>query len=56
MKLEEIDINLIVPYKKNPREIPIESEKKQADSMKELENNKTIKVKKVNIITVGEIK
>ena len=33
MKLEEIDINLIVPYKNNPREIPIESVKKVANKI-----------------------
>ena len=53
MKLEEIDINLIVPYKNNPREIPIESVKKVADSIKEFGNNQPIVVDNENIIVVG---
>ena len=53
MKLEEIDINLIVPYKNNPREIPIKSVKKVADSIKEFGNNQPIVVDKENIIVVG---
>lgn len=53
MKLEEIDINLIKPYKNNPREIPIESVKKVADSIKEFGNNQPIVVDNDNIIVVG---
>jgi len=53
MKLEEIDINLIKPYKNNPREIPIESVKKVADSIKEFGNNQPIVVDNENIIVVG---
>lgn len=53
MKLEEIDINLIVPYKNNPREIPIESVKKVADSIREFGNNQPIVVDNENIIVVG---
>jgi len=53
MKLEEIDINLIVPYKNNPREIPIESVKKVADSIKEFGNNQPIVVDNENVIVVG---
>ena len=53
MKLEEIDINLIVPYKNNPREIPIESVKKVADSIKEFGNNQPIVVDNDNVIVVG---
>lgn len=53
MQIETIDINSIKPYKNNPREIPIESVKKVADSIKEFGNNQPIVVDKDNVIVVG---
>ena len=53
MQIIEIDINEIKPYKANPREIPVESVKKVADSIKEFGNNQPIVVDNKNIIVVG---
>ena len=53
MKLEEIDINLIKPYKNNPREISQEAVNKVAQSIKEFGNNQPIVIDKDNIIVVG---
>ena len=53
MKIEEIDIDLIKPYKNNPREIPMESVQKVMSSIREFGNNQPIVVDKDNIIVVG---
>ena len=52
MQIETIDIDSIKPYKNNPREIPIESVKKVADSIKEFGNNQPIVVDNDNVIVV----
>ena len=53
MKIEEMDIDLIKPYKNNPREIPMESVQKVMNSIREFGNNQPIVVDKDNIIVVG---
>ena len=53
MKIEEIDINLIKPYKNNPREISKEAVDKVKKSIKEFGNNQPIVVDQDNIIVVG---
>ena len=53
MKLEEVDINSIKPYKNNPREIPIEAVDKVMQSIKQFGNNQPIVVDKDNVIVVG---
>ena len=53
MKIEEIDINEIKPYKNNPREIPIEAVDKVMESIKQFGNNQPIVVDKDNVIVVG---
>ena len=53
MKIEEIDINLITPYKDNPREISIEAVKKVKNSIKEFGNNQPIVLDQNNVIVVG---
>ena len=53
MKIEEIDIDLIKPYKNNPREIPMESVQKVMSSIREFGNNQPIVVDKDNVIVVG---
>ena len=53
MKIEEIDIDLIKPYKNNPREIPMESVQKVMNSIREFGNNQPIVVDNDNIIVVG---
>ena len=53
MKIEEIDIDLIKPYKNNPREIPMESVQKVMNSIKEFGNNQPIVVDNDNVIVVG---
>ena len=53
MKIEEVDINTIKPYKNNPREIPIEAVEKVKQSIKEFGNNQPIVVDKDNVIVVG---
>ena len=53
MKIEEIDIDLITPYKNNPREIPMESVQKVMNSIREFGNNQPIVVDNDNIIVVG---
>ena len=53
MKIEEVDIDTIKPYKNNPREIPIEAVEKVKQSIKEFGNNQPIVVDKDNVIVVG---
>ena len=53
MKIEEIDIDLIKPYKNNPREIPMESVQKVMSSIREFGNNQPIVVDSDNVIVVG---
>ena len=53
MKIEKIDINEIIPYKNNPREIPVESVQKVMKSIKEFGNNQPIVVDNDNVIVVG---
>ena len=53
MKIEEIDISEIKPYKNNPREIPIEAVEKVMQSIKQFGNNQPIVVDKDNVIVVG---
>ena len=53
MKLEEVDINSIKPYKNNPREISKEAVDKVKKSIKEFGYNQPIVVDKDNIIVVG---
>ena len=53
MKIEEMDIDLIKPYKNNPREIPMESVQKVMNSIREFGNNQPIVVDNDNVIVVG---
>ena len=53
MKVQEIDISLIKPYKNNPREIPQESIQKVVKSIREYGNNQPIVIDKDNVIVVG---
>tara|TARA_R100000329_G_scaffold69925_3_gene61156 strand:- start:308 stop:934 length:627 start_codon:yes stop_codon:yes gene_type:complete len=53
MNVEEIDIDLIKPYKNNPREIPMESVQKVMNSIREFGNNQPIVVDSDNVIVVG---
>jgi ParB-like chromosome segregation protein Spo0J len=53
MQIEEIDIDLIQPYKNNPREIPMESVQKVMNSIREFGNNQPIVVDNENVIVVG---
>ena len=53
MKVQEIDISLIKPYKNNPREIPKESVQKVIKSIREYGNNQPIVVDQDNVIVVG---
>ena len=53
MKIEEIDITEIKPYKNNPREIPVEAVEKVMQSIKQFGNNQPIVVDKDNVIVVG---
>lgn len=53
MKIEEVNINEIIPYKNNPREISQESITKVAESIKQFGNNQPIVVDNNNIIVVG---
>ena len=53
MKIEEVDIDLIKPYKNNPREIPMESVQKVMNSIREFGNNQPIVVDNDNVIVVG---
>ena len=53
MKIEEMDIDLIKPYKNNPREISMESVQKVMNSIREFGNNQPIVVDNDNIIVVG---
>jgi len=53
MKIEEIDIDLIKPYKNNPREIPIEAVETVKKSIQEFGNNQPIVIDNDNVIVVG---
>lgn len=53
MKIEEVDIKVIKPYKNNPREIPMESVQKVMASIREFGNNQPIVVDKEYVIVVG---
>ena len=53
MKIEEVNIEEIKPYKNNPREIPMESVQKVMNSIREFGNNQPIVVDKDNVIVVG---
>ena len=53
MKIEEINISEIKPYKNNPREIPVEAVEKVMQSIKQFGNNQPIVVDKDNVIVVG---
>ena len=53
MKIEEMDIDLIKPYKNHPREIPMESVQKVMNSIREFGNNQPIVVDNDNVIVVG---
>ena len=53
MKVQEIDISLINPYKNNPREIPQESIQKVVKSIREYGNNQPIVIDQDNVIVVG---
>lgn len=53
MKIEEINIDEIKPYKTNPREISKESIDKVKKSIKEFGNNQPIVIDQDNIIVVG---
>jgi len=53
MKLEEVNIEDIKPYKNNPREIPMESVQKVMNSIREFGNNQPIVVDSDNVIVVG---
>ena len=53
MKVQEIDISLIKPYKNTPREIPKESVQKVIKSIREYGNNQPIVVDQDNVIVVG---
>ena len=48
-----MDIDLIKPYKNNPREIPMESVQKVMNSIREFGNNQPIVVDNDNVIVVG---
>ena len=53
MKIEEVNIEDIKPYKNNPREIPMESVQKVMNSIREFGNNQPIVVDSDNVIVVG---
>lgn len=53
MEIQEINIDEIIPYKNNPREIPMESVQKVMNSIKEFGNNQPIVVDANNVIVVG---
>ena len=53
MKVQEIDISLIKPYKNNPREIPQESIQKVVKSIREYGNTQPIVIDQDNVIVVG---
>ncbi len=53
MKIEEVDINIIKPYKNNPREIPIEAVDSVKKSIQQFGNNQPIVVDNDNVIVVG---
>lgn len=53
MKIEEIDIDLIKPYKNNPREIPIEAVESVKKSIQQFGNNQPIVLDNDNVIVVG---
>ena len=49
MKIEEVDINIIKPYKNNPREIPIEAVDSVKKSIQQFGNNQPIVVDNDNV-------
>ena len=53
MNIEEIDIDKIIPYKNNPREISKEAVEKVKNSIKEYGNNQPIVIDQYNVIVVG---
>ena len=53
MKIEEMHIDNIKPYKNNPREIPIEAVDSVKKSIQQFGNNQPIVVDQDNIIVVG---
>ena len=53
IKMEEVDIDLIKPYKNNPREISAEAVQKVMKSIKELGYNQPIVVDKDHVILAG---
>ena len=53
MNIEEIDLDKIIPYKNNPREISKEAVEKVKNSIKEYGNNQPIVIDQNNIIVVG---
>ena len=53
IKMEEVDIDLIKPYKNNPREISAEAVQKVMKSIKEFGYNQTIVVYKYHVILAG---
>jgi len=53
MKIEEVDINLIIPYKNNPRDISTEAVEKVKNSIAEFGYNQPIVIDQDNVIVVG---
>ena len=53
IKMEEVDIDLIKPYKNNPREISAEAVQKVMKSIKEFGYNQPIVVDKDHVILAG---
>lgn len=53
MKIEEIDINSIIPYKNNPRDISQEAVEKVKNSISEFGYNQPIVIDNDNVIVVG---
>ena len=53
IKMEEVDIDLIKPYKNNPREISAEAVQKVKKSIKEFGYNQPIVVDKDHVILAG---
>jgi len=53
MKIEEINLDQIIPYKNNPREISTEAVEKVKNSILEYGNNQPIVIDQNNVIVVG---
>ena len=53
MKIEEINLDQIIPYKNNPREISNEAVEKVKNSISEFGNNQPIVIDQNNVIVVG---